>query len=144
MRRLWYPDLDLSHPFPTLADWCGALDDRDSPIPEDIRARATDCFAELDATKECQFLLHGDFHHFNVLRATRDDWLVIDPRGVLGDPAYYGRFGFVPEESVTPPYPLPEEWADAWQSLRREPATILEDGALSLPAAWMDPALWGP
>ena len=88
MRRLWYPDLDLSHPFPTLADWCGALDDRDSPIPEDIRARATDCFAELDATKECQFLLHGDFHHFNVLRATRDDWLVIDPKGVLGDPAY--------------------------------------------------------
>ena len=36
---------------------------------------------------------------------------------VLGDPAYYGRSGFIPEPAIAPPYALPEEWRDAWQSL---------------------------
>ena len=35
---------------------------------------------------------------------------------VLGDPAYYGRFGFHPEATLEPPYPLPVEWRDAWQT----------------------------
>jgi streptomycin 6-kinase len=30
-----------------------------------------------------QVLLHGDFHHFNILSSTRG-WLVIDPKGVDG------------------------------------------------------------
>jgi streptomycin 6-kinase len=33
-------------------------------------------------------LLHGDLHHWNVLRAQREPWLVIDPHGVIGEPAY--------------------------------------------------------
>ncbi len=32
-------------------------------------------------------LLHGDFHHFNILLSERG-WLVIDPKGVIG-PAEY-------------------------------------------------------
>jgi hypothetical protein len=36
---------------------------------------------------------------------------------VLGDPAYYGRFGFAKETAIQPPYPLPEAWDGAWQSL---------------------------
>ena len=31
--------------------------------------------------------LHGDLHHDNVFEATRG-WLAIDPKGLLGDPAY--------------------------------------------------------
>lgn len=31
--------------------------------------------------------LHGDLHHDNVLQSSRG-WLAIDPKGVLGDPAY--------------------------------------------------------
>lgn len=31
--------------------------------------------------------LHGDLHHDNILHAARG-WLAIDPKGVLGDPAY--------------------------------------------------------
>jgi streptomycin 6-kinase len=30
-------------------------------------------------------LLHGDLHHDNVLRAAREPWLVIDPKGVAGE-----------------------------------------------------------
>lgn len=32
-------------------------------------------------------LLHGDLHHFNVLRHG-DSWVAIDPEGMVGDPAY--------------------------------------------------------
>jgi streptomycin 6-kinase len=32
-------------------------------------------------------LLHGDFHHFNILSSERG-WLVIDPKGVIGPPEY--------------------------------------------------------
>lgn len=31
--------------------------------------------------------LHGDIHHDNILRAG-DDWAAIDPKGLVGDPAY--------------------------------------------------------
>lgn len=33
-------------------------------------------------------LLHGDFHHENILTAQRRPWLALDPKGVIGDPAY--------------------------------------------------------
>lgn len=31
--------------------------------------------------------LHGDLHHDNIMHSTRG-WLIIDPKGVLGDPAF--------------------------------------------------------
>ena len=31
--------------------------------------------------------LHGDFHHDNVMRSARG-WLAMDPKGLIGDPAY--------------------------------------------------------
>ena len=32
-------------------------------------------------------LMHGDFHHFNILSSERG-WLVIDPKGVIGPAGY--------------------------------------------------------
>jgi putative acetyltransferase len=61
---------------------------------------------------------------------------------VLGDPAYYGRLGFCRERSVSPPYPLPSEWADAWQTLHLAEGQGNVNGTLALPAFWLDPALW--
>ena len=61
---------------------------------------------------------------------------------VLGDPAYYGRLGFSPERSVRTPYPLPPEWADAWQSQTLGDVVGPAGGELSLPEVWLDPALW--
>ncbi len=63
---------------------------------------------------------------------------------VLGDPEYYKRFGFMPDSSVEPPYPLPREWQDAWQSLGAPGQTSPVSGKLVLPELWRDPALWGP
>ena len=61
---------------------------------------------------------------------------------VLGDPSYYGRLGFSAERSVRTPYPLPEDWADAWQSQRVGDAVVPAIGTLSLPDFWLDMALW--
>ena len=61
---------------------------------------------------------------------------------VLGDPAYYSRLGFSREQSVKPPYALPGEWADAWQSLHLAEDAGSLSGTLSLPEYWLDPALW--
>lgn len=35
-------------------------------------------------------LVHGDLHARNVLRAEREPWLAVDPKGYAGDPAYDG------------------------------------------------------
>ncbi|MER7248909.1 aminoglycoside phosphotransferase family protein [Kribbella sp. NPDC000426] len=35
-----------------------------------------------------EVLIHGDFHPRNILRADREPWLAVDPKGYVGDPAY--------------------------------------------------------
>lgn len=63
---------------------------------------------------------------------------------VLGDPDYYGRFGFEPETDIVPPYPLPQEWRGAWQGLtlrKTEPPLF---GQLSVPKPWLRSSLWAP
>jgi putative acetyltransferase len=89
---------------------------------------------------------------------------------VLGDPSYYGRFGFSKESDVQPPYTLPDEWASAWQSLdtkkyingdlendiatgeAQKTAALVENdgndtinafiGKLTVPAPWQEKRLW--
>lgn len=63
---------------------------------------------------------------------------------VLGDPDYYGRLGFAREMHVEPPFPLPAEWNNAWQSQYLSDATIPCAGQLTVPPQWRKPALWAP
>ncbi len=63
---------------------------------------------------------------------------------VLGDPAYYRRFGFVPEVNVHPPYALPAEWRDAWRSVSLRPLASPIRDTLCVPPPWRQPALWAP
>lgn len=37
-----------------------------------------------------ELVVHGDFHGRNILRADREPWLAVDPKGYVGDPAYDG------------------------------------------------------
>lgn len=60
----------------------------DGPLPAHLVERADRLFAELCASAPRRVVLHGDLHHDNVLRATREPWLAIDPHGVVGDPGY--------------------------------------------------------
>jgi streptomycin 6-kinase len=49
---------------------------------------AIDLLDDLAGSEPAQVLLHGDFHHRNILSAGREPWLPIDPLPMVGDPAY--------------------------------------------------------
>jgi streptomycin 6-kinase len=57
------------------------------PFPEKSFVTVDDLIRDLFAEDRPQVLLHGDFHHYNILSSERG-WLVIDPKGVAG-PAEY-------------------------------------------------------
>ena len=94
MKRLWRP-VPPEHPFPSVARWAAGLDrlrkqfdGTTGPLPAALVARAEDLFRELIASMAEPVLLHGDLHHDNILAAEREPWLAIDPKGVVGEPAY--------------------------------------------------------
>jgi putative acetyltransferase len=63
---------------------------------------------------------------------------------VLGDPAYYRRFGFARDDGVEPPYALPAEWRAAWQLLSLRDDVVALRGTLAVPPPWQRPDLWAP
>jgi streptomycin 6-kinase len=60
----------------------------DDPLPRHLVSRAGALFDELCGSAPQDLLLHGDLHHDNVLRGTREPWLAIDPFGLVGDPGF--------------------------------------------------------
>lgn len=94
MRQLWRP-VPPEHPFPSVARWASGLsrlrarfDGGSGPLPAGLVAQAEGLFAELLGSMAAPVLLHGDLHHENILAATRQPWLALDPKGVVGEPAY--------------------------------------------------------
>jgi streptomycin 6-kinase len=94
LRRLWRP-VPQDHPFPLVSDWARGFDrlrrsfgGGTGPMPAALVEEAEGLFAELLASQGEPVLLHGDLHHHNVLTAQREPWLAIDPKGVVGEPAY--------------------------------------------------------
>lgn len=94
MRRLWRP-LPTDHSFPTVAGWGRGFSRHRAahagsagPLPASRLEHAERLFADLCASAGEPVLLHGDLHHFNILAATREPWLAIDPKGLAGEPAY--------------------------------------------------------
>jgi streptomycin 6-kinase len=94
MRQLWRP-VPPEHRFPTVERWAAGLkrlrlrfQGRSGPLPPSLVDRAEWLFAHLLASSDAPVLLHGDLHHENILRAQRQPWLSIDPKGVVGEPAY--------------------------------------------------------
>lgn len=58
------------------------------PLSRPLVQRAAGLFDELRAGASERVRLHGDLHHDNILRSTREPWLAIDPHGLVGDPGY--------------------------------------------------------
>lgn len=102
MQELCVP-LPAEHPFLPLTEWAkafgelrGRFDGKTGPFPESLIARAEATFA-LPVTQPV--LLHGDFHHDNVLktegrrqsgeitspRSALDAWVMIDTKGIAGE-----------------------------------------------------------
>jgi streptomycin 6-kinase len=94
MLALWKP-LPPDHRFPTAAMWAADLQKLRAtfaggtgPFPARLVEMAERLFAELVASQGEQVLLHGDLHHYNILRAQRAPWLALDPKGVAGEREY--------------------------------------------------------
>lgn len=93
MRELW-----TTQPFSgvaTLSDQCrhfvgiGRETLRERPdLTNSAIERGITILEGLGNTRGREVLLHGDLHPGNILQSTRRPWLVIDPKPLLGDPAY--------------------------------------------------------
>ena len=124
MRGLWCP-APPGHEFPTVADWgqgFARLRERfgggTGPLPRAQVEESETLFAELLASSAPPVLLHGDLHHDNILSAGRSPWLAIDPKGLVGEPAY--EVGAL----------LRNLWPD--RHTHRDPARLLERRAHQL------------
>jgi streptomycin 6-kinase len=93
MTHLWRkPPSDEG--FIKLSEWFAALDGLrpryaggTGPFPKWLVERVESLLPELFADPNPPVLMHGDFHHFNVLSSERG-WLAIDPKGVIGPAGY--------------------------------------------------------
>lgn len=66
----------------------------------DLYARASGIALKLFDKPAAQVPLHGDLHHDNILSSDRG-WLAIDPKGLIGDPAYEVANAFRNPHSAT-------------------------------------------
>ena len=86
MKNLHQANIPRTHNFPHITDWLTALD-KDWAIPAAYLKKARKLRDQLLKTTGPDVLLHGDLHHDNILQ-NGDDWLVIDPKGAIGEPSY--------------------------------------------------------
>ena len=78
--KLWRP---ASEPFRWIGDHVPGWLDRAGR--HELAPLARELYASLDVSRKT--LVHGDFHHHNILRSARGP-LAIDPKPMLGEPEY--------------------------------------------------------
>jgi streptomycin 6-kinase len=93
MEQLNRPAPAPARPFRTVADWGkGFARDREVALAVGVDAALIDhaeaVFFDLCASQAEPILLHGDFQHYNVIQGGARGWVAIDPKGILGEPAY--------------------------------------------------------
>ncbi len=126
MRAFWRP-APAEYPFPTMARWLRAFGKvramyggASGPLPETLLARAEGMARDLLASAPYERLMHGDLHHDNIVSAEREPWLVIDPKGLVGDPGYEtGPF-------MSNPYGRMETWSDPARHFARRADILAE------------------
>lgn len=94
MTALHHPINDIEH-FPTVQKWFDGFHrftkqfpGKESPLDISLVDHANKIGNELLDSMGELVLLHGDLHHENILSATREPWLAIDPKGVIGEREY--------------------------------------------------------
>lgn len=96
LRTMWQTPIPEVHPFERAQDrareWAAAIPREFAALGEPFEAglvdEAVSIFEALACTQSPEVLLHQDFHHGNILAAQRLPWLVIDPKPLVGDPAF--------------------------------------------------------
>ncbi|HSG42290.1 MAG TPA: aminoglycoside phosphotransferase family protein [Anaerolineales bacterium] len=106
MKKIWVSvgtqsspkgDIGVSLPdnFIQLTDWFHGAFERmrktfnggTGPFNQKIVERVESSVRDFFAENHNPVLMHGDFHHYNILSSERG-WLVIDPKGVIGPAGY--------------------------------------------------------
>jgi streptomycin 6-kinase len=95
VRRLHRP-VPEDHPFELMTDvcaeWAAQARERVRTIGDARDVALVDEGAELleslPRDDVQHVLVHGDFHHWNVLEAQREPWLVVDAKPMVGDPSF--------------------------------------------------------
>ena len=96
IKELHKASIPESHNFYHLSELFKTLDQK-LDIPDEILSKAKHLRDKLLSTTTEEVLLHGDLHHDNILKngdrpVDRSlgvgGWLVIDPKGFIGDPAF--------------------------------------------------------
>ncbi|WP_404433373.1 aminoglycoside phosphotransferase family protein [Sutcliffiella horikoshii] len=93
MKSLWVPDTSISN-LPqleereqSLINFFNAHPTGKAPITQDLLQKATNTFRSLLDEKQERYILHGDLHHYNILKA-ESSWVAIDPKGLVGEREY--------------------------------------------------------
>jgi len=86
IKELHKASIPESHNFFSLSELFKTLDQK-LDIPDEILNKAKHLREDLLKSTTKEVLLHGDLHHDNILK-NGDNWLVIDPKGFIGDPAF--------------------------------------------------------
>jgi streptomycin 6-kinase len=89
IKRLHSQPVDDTIPFDSLETWLKPLSmvEKRKEIEPYITKALEISYALLAESKK-RVLLHGDLHHRNIVASEREEWLAIDPKGVMGDPAF--------------------------------------------------------
>lgn len=117
------PGVALPHLTSRLADFDGHLARHpgDEPLSRDLVVKARRVWGELCDSAPADVVLHGDLHHENVLRHG-DEWLAIDPHGVIGDPlAEIGPALYNPLDGPEPVLSFVDARLDAFATLLDQP-----------------------
>jgi len=85
-RQLHKATMPSEHKFPMLSEWFSIID-QNWDLPNEKLQLARNLKNDLFNNSKTNVLLHGDLHYANIL-SDSDDWVVIDPKGVIGDPMY--------------------------------------------------------
>lgn len=93
MLKLWKP-ITSNSALIQLSDWFKGFDKLrkrfdggTGPLEKKLVERAEMAVRDFFSEEYTPMLIHGDLHHFNILSSERG-WLAIDPKGVIGPPAY--------------------------------------------------------
>lgn len=86
IKKLHQAPIPANNSFHHIKDWLALLD-KEWDIPPKYLNKARALKNSLLQTSGSEVLLHADLHHDNILKNS-NEWVVIDPKGVLGDPAY--------------------------------------------------------
>lgn len=76
--------------FLRLEDWFSNFFDKapKTNFPLEFQNKARGFYEKLSSDSQRKLLIHGDFHHENILSSTRAPFLAIDPKGIVGDVGY--------------------------------------------------------